>query len=412
MIKIAKVYIESGGKVIFFSRGGNYEYLAKEINCELIKLKKISPLKVVEEFKKKKGDVEKIPFEKFIFGPYTKYRTSKYVEEEIKLFKKTNIKMIFCTFNLSLSISARVSKIPLMVLISGTITSAYFRSGFASYPDNYENILTKLIPKKLKNYLAKWIYLNNKMLVKDFNYFAKKYNIKPFQTLNDILIGDYTLVCDDIDFLGIKPDDQYPLENFIGPITGGLFEEQINDIDNDVKKHLERPGRSILFSMGSSKDNSLFLKVLDALNEKDYNVVAIYSKINEDKLPKVNENILLKKFIKKPIMVNKMVDLAIIHGGRGTVYNAAYSGKPIIGIPMYLEHQHNINNLIRRGAGISISKKFFKTQDLTNAIENISSNYDDYLKHSQELANSLTNESGENKAVQRLIEIINEQNIR
>ena len=135
MIKIAKVYIESGGKVIFFSRGGNYEYLAKEINCELIKLKKISPLKVVEEFKKKKGDVEKIPFEKFIFGPYTKYRTSKYVEEEIKLFKKTNIKMIFCTFNLSLSISARVSKIPLMVLISGTITSAYFRSGFASYPE-------------------------------------------------------------------------------------------------------------------------------------------------------------------------------------------------------------------------------------------------------------------------------------
>ncbi len=412
LIKIAKIYTELGGRVVFFSRNGKYEHLTKEINCELIKLKEISLLKVVDEFRKKVEDVEKIPYEKFIFGPYTSDTISRFVEEEIIAFKKANVKMILCTFNLSASISARVLKIPLVVLISGTITSAYFRSGLASFPENYENIFTKLLPSKLKNTLAKWIYLNNKILVKDFNCVAKKYHIKPFQTLNDILAGDHNLVCDDINFLGIKPDNKYPLENFIGVITGGLFEKQINEVDNDVKKHLERPGRSIFLAMGSSRDKLLFLSILDALNQKDYNVIAVYTTIDKEELPKVKDNILLKKFINQPILVNKMVDLAIIHGGRGTVYNAAYSGKPVIGIPMFIEQQHNINNLLRRGVGLRLSKKFFKKEDLLNAIETIFSDYNKYLKNSQDLANSLTKQSGEKKAVKRIIDIVREQNIR
>ncbi len=400
-----------GGKVVFFSRSRRYDYLTKEINGKLIKLKELSPLKVIEEFRKKVDDIEKIPYEKYIFALYNKDLISEYVEEEIITFRKAKVKIIVSTYNLSASISARVLKIPLIVLLSGTITSAYFRSGYASFPDNYENVITRIFPSKLKNLFAKWIYLNNKILVKDFNFVAKKYHIKPFQTLNDILTGDHTLVCDDINFLGIEPDDQYPLENFIGIITGGLIEKQISELDNDVKKHLERSGRSIFLTMGSSRDKPLFLEILDALNQTDYNVIAIYSTIDKEKLPKVRDNILLKKFLNQPIQVNKMVDLAIIHGGRGTVYNAAYSGKPVIGIPMYLEQQHNINNLLRRGVGLRLSKKFFKKEDFLNAIETIFSDYDKYLKNSQNLANSLEKKSGDKKASQRIIEIIKDQNI-
>ncbi|MHA1192994.1 MAG: glycosyltransferase, partial [Promethearchaeota archaeon] len=125
--------------------------------------------------------------------------------------------------------------------------------------------------------------------------------------------------------------------------------------------------------------------------------------------PKIKENILLKQFIKSPQIVNKMVDLAIIHGGRGTVYNVAYSGKPSIGIPTFIEQQYNIDCLVRNGAGLRISRKFFKPEKLLKAINTIFDNYDKYLKNAQELSKKLSGVTGEEKAVERITEIVDKK---
>ncbi|MDH7516899.1 MAG: hypothetical protein QHH19_00915 [Candidatus Thermoplasmatota archaeon] len=41
MIKIAKFYIELGGEIIIFSHGGEYEYLAKDLGCEIVRIEPI-----------------------------------------------------------------------------------------------------------------------------------------------------------------------------------------------------------------------------------------------------------------------------------------------------------------------------------------------------------------------------------
>jgi UDP:flavonoid glycosyltransferase YjiC (YdhE family) len=164
-----------------------------------------------------------------------------------------------------------------------------------------------------------------------------------------------------------------------------------------------------LFMMGNTRDNHLFLQILNILNRKNYNVIAVYTTLPEEMLPKLNENLLLKKFIHSPLLINKMVDLAVIHGGRGTVYNAAYSGKPSIGIPMFIEHQYNIDNIVKMGAGLRVSYKFFKKEKLLESIETIFSNYDEFLRNAQILSKSLTKEKSELKAAKRLIEIYNEK---
>ena len=164
--------------------------------------------------------------------------------------------------------------------------------------------------------------------------------------------------------------------------------------------------------MGTTRDKEFFIRILETLNQTDYNVIVVYTTLPEEILPKTNDNILFKKFIQSPLLVNKMVDLAIIHGGRGTVYTAAYSGKPMLGIPVFAEHQYNIDNIVRNGAGLRVSMKFFKEQDLINAINIIFSNYDKYLKNAQELARKLTKVPGEEKAVKRLIKIIEETDIK
>jgi UDP:flavonoid glycosyltransferase YjiC (YdhE family) len=165
--------------------------------------------------------------------------------------------------------------------------------------------------------------------------------------------------------------------------------------------------------MGSlkSKDKEFFLSILKFLNETSYNVIATYTTIlNENELPSLNENILLKKFIKNITSLNRRVDLAIIAGGRGTVYTAAYSGKPIIGIPIRGEQQCNLDCLIRNGSAIRISKKFFEEKDLLNAIEKIFNNYETYLHNAQNLANKLPKPEGAERAAQRIVEFLEKTN--
>jgi UDP:flavonoid glycosyltransferase YjiC (YdhE family) len=159
--------------------------------------------------------------------------------------------------------------------------------------------------------------------------------------------------------------------------------------------------------MGTSGEKQLFLNIIEALNKTDYNVIVVYSNIlDKNNLPVTNDNILFKKFVPSTELLMKDIDLAIVHGGRGTIYTTAYSGKPAIGIPMFLEQQSNINNLVKHGAALRVSKKYFKEYEFLNAINKIFSNYNVYLNNAQILAKKLTRENGSKIAAQRLNEII------
>ena len=166
----------------------------------------------------------------------------------------------------------------------------------------------------------------------------------------------------------LKKSDIPTNEHYIGPIfLDELFAKSFSEKSsmketNDIKRHLQKPGKSIMISLGSSGTKELFLKILETLNETDYKVIAVYTSIlKEDELPKLNDNILLKKFVPSLKTINQSVDLAILHGGQGTVYTAAYSGKPIIGFPMQFEQHLNLEMLAKHGMPLfyqgSISRK-------------------------------------------------------
>lgn len=405
LIKIAKSYMELGGEAIFFSHRGRYEYLAEEIGCKIIRL--IDIWKVLKKTAIKMFD-KGVPLEKIIVKSYKEEFIRRAVEEEIEAFSKSKIKLVISTHNLTNCISARALKIPLVVVISGTAIPPYYDSDFCRFPENYENAFMRIVPPFIKNQIFKWYILHCKYQVKEFNRIAKEYNVKPFRYYNDILLGDYTFICDDINFLELTPSEEFPKENYIGPIYHwDIIEDQRRDIDARIKNHLNRPGKSILLSMGTSGEKSLFLNIIECFNKTDLNVIAVYSNIlNKDELPETNENILFTEFVPSAQMLMKMVDLSVIHGGRGTVYSAAFSGKPAIGIPMFLEQQFNIDNLVRHGAAIRVSKKYFKDKELLNAVDKIFSDYDVFLENTQNLAAKLTQHNGEKAAVQRLIEII------
>ena len=162
--------------------------------------------------------------------------------------------------------------------------------------------------------------------------------------------------------------------------------------------------------MGSSGDKTLFLKILHALNKTHYRVVAVYANIlNENEVYELNDNILLKKFVPSIAELHKMVDLAIIHGGQGTVYTAAYAGKPIIGFPMQFEQHLHLEKMAGHGAGLMLSKKYYSKKDLLRTIKEIFDNYDTYLNNAQALAKKLPEPNGDKNAARRIVEILRDK---
>ena len=395
LIKIANRYQEIGGKVSIFSHGGQYEYLAKEQGFKIIRMKPIARGPDITRYFMKKSDEDIV----------------KMIKNQALVYQKSGIKALVQTSSyLDCLLAPFVAKVPLISIISGTLAPPYNQANYATYPDNFENYYTKLVPQFVKNRINNWYTLNYKgPIVKKFNRIAKKTNIKTrFRCFQDLILGDHTFLCDDMTFLGLKPTNNFPAKNYIGPIlSDDLFDTKLKKEDYEIENHLKRSGESILLTMGgSSRMKDIFLEILKILNQTNYNVIATYTSIlNNEELPKLNKNILMKKFIPFMAKLNKRVDLAIIHGGRGTVYNAAYSGKPAIGIPLNSEQQYNLDSLVRHGMAIRLSKTFFKKDKLLNALNEIFNNYDIYLKNAQALTQKLPKPQGDKNAARRIIEI-------
>ncbi len=412
LIGIAKKYMELGGQIVFIGYKGKYEILAKDLGCKIIELKRNIPKKIAKKSKKLryKCHYKDMPLDRLFSHLFNKKFEKLYIdkiEQEINIFKDEEVKLVAAAFSFTPLISARVADIPLVVLLSGVATPPYFKSKHATFPEGFENIFTRLFPQSIKNHLTNWYLLQCKWGVKGFNRLARMYKTPQSNRFLDLFCGDYTFVVDNIDFLRLQPTPEFPKEDYIGPIFPERpFISQDNLIDSDIRMHLERQGRSILVTFGSLGVKKTFFEVLNTLNKTNYNALVAYTNIiNEDEIPTLNENILLKKFIPSIKKIHGIVDLSIIHGGRGTVHTVAFSGKPVIGIPLHAEQQWNLDNLMRHGGGIRLSKKYFTERKLLTAINRIFTNYEAYLNNARLLKDKFPEPKGAEIAARKILEI-------
>lgn len=401
-VLVAKRYIELGGKAIFFSHGGEYEKLAKDIGCKVVRVNPIYSDDFIDDLWKY-SRLEKIG------PPFSKEVLREHVDAESKAYKQTDVKLIVTTNNFPCSLSARVAKVPLISITPKVIGK------FIEYPDDAEFLLTRIIPKKLKLAVLNWLFPRNKVWIRPFVKLAKYYDLKGYQNSLELNNGDYTFYTDFLEILNLSKSEIKPTEYYIGPIfMDELFEKSASDkrADNEIDKHLQKSGKSILFSLGSSGTPELFIDILNALGKTSYNVIAVYSSIlSEDELPVVNDNVILRKFVPSIKELNQKVDLVIIHGGQGTVYTAAYAGKPVIGFPMQFEQHLNLEMLVKHGTARIESRKYFKEEVFLKAIEDVFNNYEIYLKNAKTLASKLPKPQGDTNAIRKIVEIIKQRGL-
>jgi UDP-N-acetylglucosamine:LPS N-acetylglucosamine transferase len=402
-VMIAKQFRDLGGEAIFFSHGGKYEFLAEKNGFNVIK---VNPSFNEEQMQ---AYFQVIALESFELPQLTDEQwLYENVINERDAFKKTGVQLVLSTNNLTCALSARAAHIPFINVIPGAGCFAL------TFPENLENMITRMLPQFIKVKLANLIIQNTRKYLSSINKIAKKVGVRSFTRTLEIKEGDVTFATSDLDFINVFPHQQfYPKDNYQGMILldnlfiNAMEQREINTIEHEIEKHLKKPGRSILVSLGSSGIKNIFLKILQTLNETSYNVVAIHSSILDEKnLPPLNDNILLKQFVPSIGNVNRMVDLAVIHGGQGTVYTCIYAQKPLIGIPMHIEQHLNLEKCIGHGIGIMLSRKFFTPEKLLNAIDEIFTNYDTYLSSVQRLSQKIPPPEGDKKIAKRLLELL------
>jgi UDP:flavonoid glycosyltransferase YjiC (YdhE family) len=343
MIEIAKGirHHELASKVFdiqFIADGGNLEHLIEE---EGFPLKKMEP-RLTEEQIQHIAEVDR--GEKFSPALPQKELIEK-IENEVEYFKGLKPTAVVTGSYMTISVTCRILHIPLVWVIQSTWLEGFFTKG-AGMTDGIKFKPIKIIADwMILLFINFWIRIG---FLSPINKAAKHFSVDGYKSIFEFWRGDINLVAEPAEFSGAElPPNYY----YIGP----LIARQHFPVPGEVR-NIRRDKPLIYFAMGSSGTPEIVANILEGFDGKPYRVIApikpLLGRVPGTKIP---SNVVVTDWL-PALEINKMADLAVIHGGIGTVMTAAYAGKPVVGVGMQLEQVANIACLVRKGFAIRVPK--------------------------------------------------------
>ncbi len=295
--------------------------------------------------------------------PFTEAELRERVESEIALYQELNPVAIVIGFTLSVTISARAAKIPLVYVMPFALTRPFLEAGLATFPDAFDYPFLRIIPRKILDRLTNYLLLHTKLWIKPFEKVAKDFGVRPPERLVDIYEGDFNLVTDIPEITGVKelPENWH----YVGPIFAHL--------EGDIPPELQNlpHDRPVIYcALGSSANRDILKKVIESFKDTPYLVIAPVKAHIQNQGVRVPENVWVYDWLPAH-KVNPLADIAVIHGGQGTVQTACASGTPFVGIGLQPEQESNIDPIVRLGCAIRIRKHRLSRKTLLAAIEQL-----------------------------------------
>lgn len=370
---------------IFIGYSNKYSYLIEESNFTFLHLKphlnerQITQLMNVDQMKGFKH-------------PFTYEHIQERVKNEKKIIEKYHPIAIVIGTTLSMFISSRASRIPLVYIKPLAYTRPYFLQGDLLLPFSSFHIVHKIIKKAVQS-----IALHITYKPKAFSKVAKEEGVELPKYTIDALDGDYNLITTipEISEIHHVPTNYH----YVGPVYAKLDAP----IPSFIKK-LPKDRPIIYFAMGSSGSPAMIVKILNILNQLPVTVICPMKRIIESQYNNLsfNDHIILCDFLPAHKM-NDLIDLSIIHGGEGTVQTACLSGKPFIGFGLQQEQRVNINECVRFGNAVALRKKDLTKARISDYIKEVLVSKEMHKK-ALEMQHTLMNVDGPKNAAQFLIE--------
>jgi UDP:flavonoid glycosyltransferase YjiC (YdhE family) len=335
----------------FISNGGELEHLIDDEGFKLQRLEpRFTPEKIEFIGKVDRGE---------IFAPaLSQQEMIALIDNEVKYLKELAPIAVVTGSYMTIPITCRILKLPLVWVIQSTWLEPFFRYG-AGMTDS----IRFLPAKKVADWFV-WLFINFWIrygFMNPVNKAAKHYRVKGYASIFDYWRGDITLVAEPEEFTGMKlPPGYY--------YTGPLIARQNFPIPDSIK-NIRHDKPIIYFAMGSSGTPEIIARIVESFSGKPYLVIAPV-KNHLDKVPgvKIPSNVFITGWLPAH-EVNKLADLSLIHGGIGTVMTAAYAGKPVVGVGMQPEQVANLAVLVRKGFAIRVPKSKDPSKKIQEAIQ-------------------------------------------
>ncbi len=339
--------------VHFVSDGGEFEQLIERHGFPLTRLEpRLTPEKIEHIAKVDRGEK---------FAPaFTDREMVQRVESEIACLKHVKPVAVVTGSYVTIPVTCRVLRTPLVWVIQSTWLPDFFCHG-AGMTDGIRPAPLKTLADwfvlRFINFWVRYGFLN------PVNRTAKHFGVPGFRSIFEFWRGDVTLVAEPPEFTEIKlPQNHY----FIGP----LIPRQEFPLPLEVAI-IPRDKPLIYFAMGSSGTPRIVAKIVESFEGKPYHVIApVQFQLAKVQGVRVPTNVTVTDWV-PALTVNKMADLAVIHGGIGTVMTAALAGKPVVGVGMQMEQVANLAALERLGFAIRVPKSRDPSAKVQGAIQKL-----------------------------------------
>lgn len=302
---------------------------------------------------------------------------------ERDLLKKYQFDAVFTGYRLSIVVSCKIEKTPLIWVISGSVEI-----------DEIIRNIDGIIPYRLKinandekaRETIKHVVLSYSKSVGTWNKYIIAAGAPPMRTGLELFIGDLNLIADYSKFYNFDLQSNYKL---IGPILFSSKKSNFSVLKGEKK---------VLLSFGTSF-NKLWLKKFVATLPKGFSY--ILTTCGED-IQIDREDVQLIDFADFNTLGTNIL-FAIIHGGQGTVYDMARQAIPFIGIPFFNEQLWNIKKFENQGAAILLNENESEIEDI---VSKFYEKLEIYTNNMLEISQEILNES--KRSLKNIVEVVDD----
>ena len=375
LIEIGKALRKLEQDVVFFSHGGPYESIARDEGFEVIAITPtMSSERAKEYMAYNRGEGSHSLSSSF----FTYEELKAYVPAEVDALRQVNADAVLIGWNLPSYLSVQLARIPIIVQQPGPWTAPYFDRKMAEFaPAAVGGCIASLFHHLPMDKFVNWVMPRVRLWIKPFNQLALELGLPQYKSTLDFMAGDLTLVMDTPSILGISPEElenYYPVhpEFFHKPpkykYGGPCYARLPGGVPEQVQDHFDTSRTKLYCAMGVSGSPKVLRSIIDIVRGLDLQTLIVTTTIIDDEMNDSSGQVLLKSHVPAHL-VNPMADIAITHGGAGTVQTAIHSGTPLAGIPMHQEQAGNISLVKKQGAGIMLWKQELTKKHLTSALE-------------------------------------------
>ncbi len=356
MVEIAKGIERhpAAGKVFdihFISDGGDFERMIEKHGFAMTRMEpRLTNEKIEFIAKVDRG-------EKFAVA-LTDAELIQRVENESACLKQLKPAAVVTGSYVTIPVTCRILGTPLVWAVQSTWLPDFFCHG-AGMTDHLRPTPLKAVTDwsvlQFINFWIRYGFLN------PINRTAKHFGVPGYDSIFEFWRGDITLVAEPPEFSGAKLP---PKHTFIGP----LIPQDEFALPKEIAA-IPRDKPLIYFAMGSSGTPGIVAKIVEGFEGRPYYVIApvkfLLERVSGVRVP---ANVLVTDWV-PALQVNKLADLAVIHGGIGTVMVAALAGKPVVGVGMQMEQVANLACLERLGFAIRVGKSRDPSAKIQSAIQ-------------------------------------------